>query len=547
MNRLVTLILVCAALLVFGCSNAEDEDFVVVARYNEDGVKYSPMVLSGSIDYLESMRIKSIKIVRLDGHFNVVDTLSAKKGLNNNKPIFSLNELDYPSQYVKVLIEFSMDDDSGVMAFEQFADITQQKYGFISVNLVDALVSGRIERLMKKDECKDWNECGFLEARNQAYEEILKMFAVQKIGFNESFIYCKHQVSDSVFYATYKDLRKILEKGDTLSTAKKVSMADAYLDAFEVQPENDFFKNVSRDSSYDNYSFFCNFISWGYGLKELNQYGDWGDTVVISQKSSKYKGRYLVFDGYGFLNTGYWRKWRLNTELEDTLGYCLFTMDTTVSHNGEFYHCGEHSSAWVVLENYQDILSFLYGKCSSSDIEKKWRLRNDSLFTCAWNTNGYAWKFKKEDEGVDTSDADYPKYLDAWATSLFGVCQEDSLQLYKKHQIDSVFVQCFSGSYTWRQIDPMRYYLGDCSSFQRDSIGTLPNGISYICSPDVDGVNWLRILGDEYDGEPCSNELVGDGIEFEGKSFVCEQRVDSEYLGDQHWLQKGFLYLWIEW
>lgn len=537
-KKLFFILCVLATFLCAGCSG----DDSVVAKYTEDGKKYSPVALSGSIDYLASMTPDEVKVVRLDNKFKAVDTLYATVEYGYyGKLSIRLEENDYLSPFLKVSMVFDRDDGSGEMVFDQFVDLSLQTTGSLSLSLVDALVSGRIEHLVKD------KAYGFSEAKEQAYAELSKMFGVEKIGTDEVFVYCKHQVSDSVFYATYKDLRKILKNGDTLSTSKRVDIADAFLDAFEVLPGYDFFKNVSRDSSLSLlYTFYYEIFEWGYGIKGFDAQASNGDTLVIHQKSSKYKGRYFVYDFRGSTLSGYTYLWRINSDMEDTLGICLNATDTFVRYDERYYRCAKSSCAWELLETSQDALPTVFGGCWDGG---RWGVFNDSIFSCecpSESPSECAWEFKGIDKGVDTSDVDYPKYLDAWATALYGSCKTNNANAGEKRQVDSVMVRCQSNA--WSQIDSVMYYLGGCTGYDVNDnvVEKLPNGNSYICSSTYMGSEWKRMLGDEYDGEECTEEILDEEIEFEGKTFACTRSAEFEQLEEQVWLQGDFIYYWRE-
>ena len=448
------------------CSSIDGDD-EVIARY-DDGVQYSPTFLRGTVKYLKDLKPEKVKIVSVDAKLNPIDSIEVPVEKNDDgEYAFKVDDRDYEYPFVKIVPVFPLDKNAK-MEFAQYVRLREYNID-IALNLPEAVMSGRIETLMRE------KELDFDSARARAIYEMRQSFNtmsdvmsyemyVYEYIANEArlngllmYIYCRHEISDSVFYSTFKEYREKFAKSGIADSALLVKSADAWLSTFEVFDDMDGhtqFKSLSRDSVFGVSRCDYNLLRRAYGapVQLTTEVWETGSEIYsrIENKSSLYDGRTFVYDkALGF--------WRLQTLLEDSIGICLYGKDSAAVSNGAYYRCRLGSAVWNVESNRDTILNKMYGYCrgrSISDGESGYL--GDSLFVCECDSsNKCDWTDKYVNTVFQKGDKLYNSVLNAKAVREFGKCSSEHDGEVKK--LDSVSVSCkwYAGSYAnkWRLVE----------------------------------------------------------------------------------------------
>ena len=505
-SKSIFVLLVLFGLMASSCSDCDDG--AVLARYDDVGFMYSPTPLSGSVEYISTMTPEKIKVVTVDELLNPIDSfeIAATPELNKTS-VFSVNERDYEYPYVKLVPIFQV-SDKFQMEFPQYVRLTENN-SQIKLNLYASLASGRIETLVRKD------KKSYAAAEKQALSELATYFDDNAIKTNRNFrgwnnvwngdclndlkpyVYCRHEISDSVFNSDVKAFRESFAKDGLIDSSWVVRAADTWLSTFKVvagkngKPE---LKAITRDTSAGIMSFDRSFFEKIYGVS-LKSEGD--TTITIDNKWSSLKGRKFIYDKQKLL-------WRLSDTLEDTLGICFSTKDSVAKNNGKYYLCAKESVVWKEESRRDTLLNKLYKECRGGNANKAGYLR-DSLFVCICEKEKCAWTDKYVDSVFAQGDSLYSSYILAMAFEKFGPCEANLKG--KVEKLKDKFVWCSGENRYWNLIDSLQYYLGFCSA---DNYKGEHNGVYYACDNFEEyGVFWKRwteIPAPVYYGDTCSDE-----------------------------------------
>ncbi|WP_254842376.1 hypothetical protein [Fibrobacter sp. UWB11] len=453
--------LLLALLGLMACSSIDGTDDVL-ARYDKDGYRYSPTYMRGTVHYLKDMKPEYVKVMRLDEKLYPVDSIEAPVEKNyDGEYTFKVDDRDYEFPFVKIVPVFPLDKNEK-MEFAQYVRLRESNIE-IRLNLPEAVMSGRIETLVREKGLE------FDSAMTQAIKEMQFAYnLVSNVGTNYStvwndvfdkrldvyeymrseanlngllmYIYCRHEVSDSVFYSTFKEYREGFAKNGVADSALMAKSADAWLSTFVVYDDDNGktqYRSFSRDSVVNVGAFDENFFKHTYGvsfkLTRTRSYEN--EFFELDNKYSSLKGRTFVYDeGLNY--------WRLQTLLDDSIGVCLYSKDSIAVSNGIYYRCRYGSAVWNVESNRDTILNKMYGYCKGHSISSgESGYLSDSLFVCECDSSNICdWTDKYIDSTFKKGDKLYASALNAKAVKLFGRCSKELNG--EVRQIDSVSVSC---------------------------------------------------------------------------------------------------------
>ncbi|MBR6455126.1 MAG: hypothetical protein IKS97_11250 [Fibrobacter sp.] len=508
-KALLALLFVLVGLMA--CS--ENNDTIVLARYDESGVPFSPTEIQGSAEYLPSMMPEYFRIVTVDNKLNPLDSFELSpvdvyKFINGSR--------DYEAPYIKIVTVFLTEGKQNRMEFSQYMRISRAgNFSRLNQNLYAALAAKRIETLVRKE------DYDFDRAKDTAFSEMGKIFGVDlsdvygKKYDLAPFVYCRHEISDSVFYHDFMEFSESFAESGRIDSSLIIRAADAWLSTFEQTYENGRprFKSRSRDKDYDKDNYSYSFFSKAYGIAF-----SWCDTCyakILNKKSTYYGRRFICeYDKWNSNNTFF----RLSSLLEDTLGLCKMNTVSLVEHGDLYYLCKDKESAWNAESERDTILKYKYGVCGSYSTENQFFYLKDSLLFCECVDGKCAWTDKYAKAVFNDGDSLYAEYLHATAQERFGKCDKDGTS----KQLDSVFVQCDLGR--WTQIDSLSFYLGHCS---RKNVRGEHLGVYYGCGDfyryGVEGSAWAEIPAPVYFDDNCGLEEMAERkvVHYGNDSFMC--------------------------
>lgn len=510
----------------------------VVLRVDEDGNAFSPTELQGSVEYLPSMKPKAMRVIRLDDKLNPIDSFEvAVKNLSDKD--FFVDSRDYECPYVKIVTVFPAEDKK-TMEFAQYVRLSGDNTK-LRQNIYAALAADRIEYLVKK------KKKSFDDAESQVLDELSQVFGMNLKNVNKQkydnenyddykgnalrgltpFVYCRHEISDSVFYGDFEKFRETFAKKGSIDSSWIVRAADEWLATFEIlaDPFDYLFKSISRDSVNGLIWLGVDFFEQAYGI-ELDA-EDSPDSVRITNKASAFYGRNLIWTMHysmGAYSTGWRKRWRLKSVLEDTLGSCLagmidFRPSEYVLRNDTLYVCRSNSHMWDVVTDRDSLFNREYGECSVNRNMGKLLYVHDSLFVCECEDNSCAWSDKYATKNFSRDDSLYESVVNVKAVAEYGECDYYYLDGGTAHPLDSVFVQC--SEYKWKEIDSLNYYLGDCT--YANNKGKHLNAY-YSCSDDDSlwGHNWEEMIPPVYYDSICTSINYHEILKFDDSYFICE-------------------------
>ena len=513
-----------ALLWLAACSDDESSGEILY-RFDDDGGVFSPAAFNGSVEYLSSMKPLKLRVVRLKYDLSPIDSFEVEvKSYNGYK--FEVVSRDYESPYLKIVTEFSAQDDKK-MEMAQYIDLTDKKKDW-KLNLYAALAADRIKALMEK------KNLDFEKAQKTAFEELGKIFNeglddLQERVFSgidfydhlrdfKPYIYCRHEISDSVFYSDFKKFRETFAEKGSLDSSWRINAADTWLSTFETFSDTAqyLFRSLSRDSVNFLYWLDERFFSHAYGIV-LDE--DSSTTVVNKNKASAFYGRTFVYTDY--VKFGSWqKKWRLLSDLEDSLGICEYEMSykptKSIQRNDTLYVCRPDSHIWEVITERDSLFNYQYGQCRKYYTEGQPIYVHDSLFVCECEgENKCSWSDKYVKRIFLKSDTMYKKVLDAKASSLYGRCSKDG----QMEKVEDKFVKCRLGK--WEEIDSLHYYLGDCSN---DNNKGMHLGVYYDCANEDDpwGDYWKEITPPVYYDSICIGSNDRKVLKFDDEYYICE-------------------------
>lgn len=522
LHKIIALSLVLLCLVA--CSNGENGE-EIVGRIDSDGYAFSPSAIEGSFEYLSSMKAERVWIVRVDEKLNPIDSFEAAIGSNyRNVVTFKTDYKEYEYPYIKVVTTFLSENGKDTMKFAQYARLSSDKEHY-KQNLFSALAADRIKALVENE------EYDFDEAEETALAELGKVFGLDLGGINKEsynawsenvkggtrlrgllpYVYCRHEISDSLFYSDFKEFRDAFAETGKMKDSFLVRAADAFLSTFERVFEDEsakLYEGKSRDSIVGlrnmDYTLFEN----AYGINFPWPSGA-GDTVLITDSTSAYYKRHFVMDNI----------WRLKSSLEDTLGLCLYSKDTTVLNGDDYYRCRNSSNVWKRESDHDSILVYTIGKCDRYYTKNRGAYVGDSLYVCECDDVSCGWSDRYATRKWTEADSLYSVVIDARAAKVFGKCKSNYYRSGEMKQLDSaLFVQC--SAEWWVQIDSLHYYLGNCIS-GHDKGKHL--GIYYGCKEYGWDNDWIEIPAPQYYGDTCSDDRYYNRVvQYDGDYFICK-------------------------
>ena len=499
----------------------------VVVRIDENGNTFSPVYLQGTIEYLPLMESEMVRVVRLDDKLNPIDSIEIPTEKTYGADIFvsEVLELEYP--YLKIVTVFEAEDKKK-MEFAQYVHLSGNN-ARLKQNIFAALAAGRIETLVKeKKKNYDDAEADALAELGEAFNLDLsninsESFQSLTMVFNDlkdqaPYVYCRHEISDSVFYHDFEELRDDFAKTGKIKSSVIVRAADAWLSTFEQvldEGTDRFYRSKTRDTLVNLSSMNYPFFEKAYGIEFDRSAGDSFDPIEITEKSSAYYKRVFVMDN----------SWRLKSLLEDKIGLCLYKEKKIVSYEGQNYLCTQESNVWRKESNADTLLAYSFGKCTWS-CANRLEYIGDSLYACRCtgdyvygNNSSCAWEKTWGNENFTPDDPLYEMVLNDEAIRRFGVCVREDLLDGERKRIDDVFVEC-SGSW-WTPIDSLTYYLGDCYYSHKEELGE-HLGKYYQCLEGGSSYVWTEVVPPVYFGDTCTNFDDGKVVEYDKSYYICE-------------------------
>ena len=522
------LVLLFAFWGIIACSDDESSG-EVVRRIDENGISFSPTMLQGTFEYLRIMKPEMARVISLDNKLNPIDSVEvpAESTYYYEPYRFSLGLRDYEYPYVKIVSVFSAEGKKK-MEFAQYAHLSSNNTQ-LRQNIFAALAADRIEVLVKE------KKKNFDDAEAEVFAELGEAFGLDLSNINEQsfspwttgfkwgielkglapYVYCRHEISDSLFYHDFKEIRDYFTETGKIKSSVLVRAADAWLSTYDSVLENGsdrLCRSKTRDTLAYLNSIDYAFLEKVYGIEFPWSAGDSFDPVQITEKSSAYYKRYFVMDNV----------WRLKSLLEDEIGLCRYNDKKFISYKEENYLCEKESNVWRKEANVDTLLTYGYGKCDGyninhfeylGDLQYACRCRAEYYHDCAWEPTWGNSEFTQDDPLYKTA-------LSMEAQHLFGVCGQDSVLSGEKREIDSAFVECYDSWWTVR--DSFTYYLGDCYFQHNGKLGIIHDRY-YQCQRDTSGsAHWTEVVPPVYFGDTCTTYDVGKVVQYEGIDYICE-------------------------
>lgn len=495
----------------------------VVRRIDENGNTFSPATVKGDIVYMPSMTPEKVRIVKLKYDLSPVDSFDVPLTSYSWSETyeFTAPSSDYESPYVKIVTVFPAQGDKK-MEFGQYSRL-DGSYSDFRLYLHLALMADRVKVLVDKE------DYDFEKAQKTALEELEKIFGsnlsdVAARGFKNvvygnlggvsPYVYCRHEISDSVFYSDFKKFRETFAQKGTVDSSMIVTAADAWLSTFEILVDSMYYlaKGGARDSAYGLANLDSVFIWKAYDMSVKDS------VATIRTKSSDYYGRSLYREWIGDGRSSI-LLWRLLSSLEDSLGICKHYEEKLIQRNDTLYACRNNSHIWEIVTERDSLFNHQYGECSWYKNRGQPLYVHDSLFVCECeNMNSCTWSDKYVKRVFLKGDTMYAKVLDAKATAVFGKCDNFVSVGGEVQKLGDVYVQC--KLYNWTEVDSLIYFLGEC--YGNDKGEHL--GAYYSCSDDDDFSkhDWVEILAPVYYDSICYSENANEILKFGEDYFICE-------------------------
>ncbi len=503
-----------AVALMFGatfvaCSDDESVERVV-GSFTEDGKQFSPKAFYGVVEYAGSMVPGDARLVMLDYDLNALDSVEIagfSKSQNYYKYDtyeFSTGELEFPSPHVKLVIEFPIEGSRKKMEISQYVNMGDVEYWKKSTqNLVGALIFERVTKLVQ-DSGLDYNNAKIL-----AQMEFAKTLGIENWNYEETplqthknllwpYFYCRHFVSDSVFYSDFLELRRILGRGDSLDSSVYIRMADDMLRRLETVPheKTNFVRMNARDTGFFKVVNYKQIWKKAYGF-DFEAKVNRGTVYTVDVEDSELCGRRFVAEDVYRSWSSPATVWRPVSALEDTLGLCLNDLDTLVKRDGLYYKCPRESSVWEIVEDQSEVTNRLYEVC---DLQKWGKVRlvdGDYLMCVCPRSDSCAWK-------ADYTEGDVPSGVNVaeakWIADIvaeYGECENSLWYGGLKFQRDSVYLGCRNK--TWKKISYEDFYLPDWSREGVGDTARTPDGRYFVMKSD----GWAEVLPPEFFKDSC--------------------------------------------
>ena len=517
-------LLLLAVFCLIACSD-DDDGGSVLYRMDEYGQCYSPAELNGKVVYMPSMKPEKIKVVNVDGEFNPKDSFEVLLDSAAESRSYFVGSRDFEYPYLKLVAVFPLGEKSK-MEIPQYTHL-HEGTNSINLQIYGALISGRIENLVLKE------KLSFYDAKQKAYAELEKelgmyLGSVTYDDFHDRdkyagpglydlkpYVLCRHEISDSLFYSDFNELRESFAKDGTISASIKARAADAWLATFKTPSDTtdrELFKSETRDTSSVLKSLDTAFFNWAYNLD-----GDWTEKkpIKISNQYSEFDGRSFYFEDLGYSGP-YYNGWRLLSSLEVILGTCKYIWRDYLEHEGNSYLCNYDSFVWEKLDEVDSILKYKYAPCARDPYAAYGVVGylNEKMYACDCKESGCEWSEIKSDYKPSVLDTPSVNIL---ATLRYGDCREHHGE---KYLMDSIMVRCHYDR--WLMVDSMSYYMGICHNNSNEpQYGQMPNGDYYKCRI-FGGTEWERTTALEALRVPCNWENSSSYKEYEGRYYYCQ-------------------------
>ena len=533
-------VLLCFA----ACSSVNDgDDDEVLYRYDDDGSRYSPATLGGSIEYLPTMKSEKLRVVKVDSKLNPKDSFEiaadsvysysyTSRDYISYYNDFYVGSNDYEVPYVKLVLVFPLNKKSK-MEFSQYVRISNRNSN-IRLNLYGALAAGRIETLMRE---KNYS---FNDAETTAYEELKKSlrqsfdmtnrfnantikYGIESYNDVWPYLILRHEISDSVFYRDFKEYRDVFARNGKVDASIEVRAADAFFSTFEVPSDSEYvylFKSISRDTAAGLYAMNLNFFkevydldTYGLDYEVMKKDSTTDYSVVINDRSSEYYGRSFAYEYVR--GASVYTGWRVQSKEEDSLGLCRYHSQKYTEHGKASYLCRENTRKWEKLTERDSILKYKLGECSSYSFAYVLSYK-DTLLVCHHKDYNYFWE---KVEKVKKDSLEDFEAVSIEGAERFGICD---VNIGEKKKLDSLYVQCYAKR--WMVIDSLSYYIGSCTYNNRNAIEKLPSGEYYKCTSD----GWAPISVPSGHGDDCWNWNASVYKKYDGKYYYCDGQAWKE-------------------
>lgn len=590
MNMLKKLLLLSFLLLVACGDNGSSSEEVIVSESGEVSLP-----AEGAVAYIWDMKPIDVLVVILGDDFEPLDTLRVIPGkdrltyqctYSQYTSSCSIADVNYGFKtsklllrcpYLQVISRFPMEGSGKLMEFSQYMKLGTDVGKFQTLS--GALAFDRVNQLMKNE------GMNFEDAYLQAYVELATAWKMSNPKFevnysnqdalNFPFFFCRHFVSDSVFYSDFLELREQFGKTGTFDSTVTLRVADDLLRSYSYS-SNGGYADRSRDGSYifDGFSF----ITGSLGMK-LNKPGSYQHTELpveeVTDKKSAFYGTRFVYNNDCAVSSEF-SHWRKVMPLEDTLGICFRSgVDTVKIYRDVHYICSRETMTWEVAKDFEIVKAYLFGACNIYVPYNRFRMWNDTLYSCTevrWGE--YDWtKFEVDPDTLSASMLQ--NVVEARALWELGICDSartdsiyrlkdsalvlchsktwhlttetrnelgncSSKNMHEKHIYDGKYWSCEPDGFddVWKEISGAQYYAGDCYSVIRDTV-VLADSIYYVCKASCPKNsycsfgNWERIPDEQLNPptlnmDRCDSALTGLLKKYDDVYYVCKDSVWKE-------------------
>lgn len=507
---------------VVACSDKESEETIVGA--SDEGANG---IFAGVVDYPYLGRPSEVLVIILNENLEPMDTLSIRPGKMyfrydcvatgynycGNRDVdygFKTKPLMLQQSYLKIVTRFSMEGSDKKMEFSQYSELGAI-WGLYQT-LPSAIAFDRITDLYKNE------GMSLAEAAVQAYKEIVPAFDLQDLNFEmssqspNSFYYCRHFVSDSVFYSDFLELREMFRKNGAIDSTVKLRVADDLLKLHKYTKKG--FSDISKDAGkFDGAALMRTAL--GVSLKTSGVLDKSFDTV--SNRNSEFCGARFLYDKNTIKNPSF-GNWRLLTPMEDSLGACFAGSDSVQIYRGKNYACNRESMTWEMIEDLQTFMNFKYGVCDERMPYYRPRFLNDTLYNCVELPDGI-FRWEKFQYNPDSASSSLRGEVNI-ARALWEVGTCDSIKEAEGKTFtlsDGTLMKCNRGS--WREISAVEDSLKECKTWLEKAQF---DGRYWKCVSADYGYAWSEISGGEFYGGDCDRTENKKVVLADSVYFICE-------------------------
>ncbi|MCQ2097721.1 MAG: hypothetical protein MJY87_07240 [Fibrobacter sp.] len=540
-RKLFGLFAFVAALFLVAC--ADDDSGEVIARVSESGTLYSPASIKVEMDRTSPrIVVEEVKLVRLDGKYNPVDTISMKDDDYYSSSMWKTDTTEFYSPYVKILVNGKGEDQKTSVALEYYLDLAETLdsantgYSYYrnqwpQLNFAKALASEHVGYLITE------KDIPLADAIRESYSEIDS--TLLKYGDSQDNalrLLCRATYFDSLYRHDFEELKHIFTRKIEIPDSIKLRAADFQLSKNTLGATNNCRLHACEIvQSHDKYmrEFF-----------QLDSCGEVGAIDTIRDASSIYAG-----EPVGCWEQAYGRYWRLLTDMEKVMGLC--TGNREAIYEGKLYRCSMLGSLWEEFDNpslynylvENNRVEEIYGKCNVDVHERTLRYVNDTLYMCTWGGSqygfsGYLWGRKSEvisgvygpsswlSGWLSTKEA----YADAEAAVEVGNCTLK--RAGERVQLGSKYYYC--DDQAWKEISRVDYHIGVCDSSSVGKKGVVPPtdsaaSMHLICRGDY----WESVAPWEYYDEVCDQARVAEVYVRDSVYFWCNGKT-FEYINEKN-------------